>query len=242
MIDDHGAKAQVSEDPAVQRRRRVWDRYARGYDREMRLWERILFKDARSWVCSQATGEALEVAVGTGRNLPFYPAGARLTGLDVSPAMLDIARARATDLGRSAELCEGDAHALPFPDASFDTVVCTFSLCNIPDQRRAIAEMHRVLRPGGLLLLVDHVASTSRVAFVVQRLFERLTIRLAGDHQTRRPLPHVVDAGFAIEKRDRYGKDIVERLAARKPTEAVPRQPVEEGQPRAEDESGGDAP
>lgn len=215
---DYDVHGQVSGERAVQRQREVWDRYARRYDREMRLWERVLFEDARSWVCSQAVGEVLEVAIGTGRNLPFYPPGVRLTGLDLSPAMLEIARARAEDLDVVVDLREGDAHALPFPDSSFDTVVCAFSLCNIPDERRAIAEMHRVLRPGGLLLLVDHVASTSRVAFAFQRLFERLTLRLAGDHQTRRPLPHVVETGFAIEKRERYKKGIVERLTARKPS------------------------
>jgi ubiquinone/menaquinone biosynthesis C-methylase UbiE len=204
-----------SED-AVDRQRRLWERQAPNYDRQMRFWERRLFGDARAWACGQATGEVLEVAVGTGRNLPFYPADVRLTGVDLSPAMLQIARQRADELGRAVDLREGDAHALSYPDGSFDTVVCTFSLCNIPDERRAIAEMHRVLRPGGLLVLADHVASTSRIIRAGQRLFEKLTFRLAGDHQTRRPLPIVEDTGFTIETRERYAKGIVERLTARK--------------------------
>lgn len=179
-----------------------------------------MFGDARSWICTQATGTVLEIAVGTGRNLPFYPHDIQLTGIDLSPAMLDIARDRASELGHAVELLEADAHDLPFPDDAFDTVVCTFSLCNIPDERRAISEMHRVLRPGGLLLLADHIASTSPGILTVQRLLEKLASRLAGDHFTRRPLPHVVEAGFTIEKRERYAKGIVERLTARKPTTA----------------------
>jgi len=153
---------------AVARQRRLWARQAPRYDREMRFFERVLFGDARAWACSQAAGQVLEVAVGTGRNLPFYPHDIQLTGVDLSPEMLAIAGARAGELGRVIELTEADAHALPFPDGSFDTVVCTFSLCNIPDERRAIAEMHRVLRPGGLLILADHVASTSLPLRTVQ--------------------------------------------------------------------------
>ena len=208
---------QESDADASERQRRLWEREAPRYDRQMRVWERFLFGDARAWACSQATGDVLEVAIGTGRNLPFYPASTALTGLDLSSAMLQIARNRAHELGRPVDLREGDAHALPYGDASFDTVVCTFSLCNIPNERRAITEMHRVLRPGGLLILADHVASTSRTLLTVQRLFEKLTLRLAGDHQTRRPLPIVKAAGFTIEKSERYKKGIVERLTARKP-------------------------
>lgn len=202
---------------ATEQQRRLWARYAPRYDREMRFWERVLFRDARTWACGQAVGDVLEVAVGSGRNLPFYPAGIRLTGIDLSPEMLAIARGRAAKLDRQVELREGDAHRLPFADASFDTVICTFSLCSIPDERRAIAEMHRVLRPGGLLVLADHVASDRRIILGGQRLFEKLTLRKAGDYQTRRPLPRVEQAGFTIENAQRYGMGIVERLTARKP-------------------------
>jgi len=114
-----------------------WNKYAPRYDRDIGFFERIQFGGGREWVCSQATGEVLEVAVGTGRNLPFYPDGLRLTGIDFSPAVLDIARARATQLGREIDLREADAQALPFGDASFDTVVCTLGLCGFPDERAA---------------------------------------------------------------------------------------------------------
>jgi ubiquinone/menaquinone biosynthesis C-methylase UbiE len=83
------------------------------------------------------------VAIGTGLNLSFYAADVRLTGIEWSPAMLDIARRRARDLNHGADLREGDAQELPFPDASFDTVVCTLALCAIPDDRAAVAEMTR---------------------------------------------------------------------------------------------------
>lgn len=202
---------------ATNRVRRVWDKRASTYDRQMRFFERLLFGDGRDWVCSQARGEVLEVAVGTGRNLSFYPTSIRLTGIELSPVMIGIARRQAAALGHEVDLREGDAQALQFADESFDTVVCTLSLCNIPDDRKAVAEMKRVLRPGGRLLLLDHVPASSRLGRDVQWLLEQLTLRLEGEHLLRRPLEHVLAEGFEIERRERLKGGIVERISARKP-------------------------
>ncbi len=200
-----------------ERWRRYWDKQSASYDRQMQFFDRTLFAGSRAWVCSQAAGDTLEVAVGTGLNLPLYPAGVRLTGIDLSPAMLDKARARASGLGRPAGLREADAHALPFPAATFDTVVCTFSLCAIPDPRLAISEMNRVLRPGGLLLLADHVAGVTWPVRAIQKLLETVTVPLGGEHFLRRPARLVREEGFQVERRERFTLGIVERLTARKP-------------------------
>jgi ubiquinone/menaquinone biosynthesis C-methylase UbiE len=202
--------------------RRIWDGFAPRYDREIQFWERALFAGGREWVCAQAGGEVLEVAVGTGRNLPFYPAAVSLTGVDLSPAMLAVARDRAAGLGRPATLVEADAHELPFAGSSFDTVVCTLGLCSIPDDRAAITEMHRVLRPGGQLLLLDHVAAPNPLLRAGQRLLELITLRLAADHQTRRPLPLLVETGFLIDRSERSKAGTVERLRAVKPGRGGP--------------------
>lgn len=208
----------VGPDPSSETRRvrSLYDKQASRYDRRVQLMEKLVFGDGREWVCSQASGDVLEVAVGTGRNLGLYPRGARLTGLDLSPAMLKVARERARELGVSVDLREGDAQTLEFPDASFDTVVCTLSLCTIPDDRKAVSEMRRVLRPGGRLLLLDHVRASSRLGRAVQRLLEPLAVKFGGDHLLRRPLEHVQAKGFVVERRERYKLGIVERLCARK--------------------------
>ncbi len=197
--------------------RRYWDKHSASYDKQMRFFDRVLFADSRTWVCSQATGDTLEVAIGTGLNLPLYPGEAQLTGIDLSPAMLGIARHRAEQLGRAVDLREADALALPFPDASFDTVVCTFSLCAIPDERRAVSEMNRVLRLGGILLLADHIAGATWPVRGIQRILEVFTVPLQGEHYLRRPLRHVQAEGFSIERRERFKLGLTERLAARKP-------------------------
>ena len=207
----------MSGQDANERTRGLWDLYAPRYDRQIRISERLLFPDGRSWACSRARGEVLEVAIGTGLNLPYYPRGITLTGIDLSPAMLAIARDRAGALGRTVDLREAGADALPFPEASFDTAVCTVSLCNIPGDRAAIAEMYRVLRPGGRLILLDHVASDRRWVLAIERLLEPVTLRLNGDFLTRRPLPLVEAAGFTITGSERLKLGIIERLTAVKP-------------------------
>ena len=173
-------------------------------------------EDNRPWACSRAEGKVLEVAVGTGLNLPFYDAGLSVVGIDLSPDMLAIARRRALDAGRDVDLREGDAHELAFDDGSFDTVVCTFSLCNIPDTDRALGEMHRVLRPGGRLILVDHIRSSVRPILWLQKVAELLTVRMDGDYLTRRPSLNAERQGFEIAERERFARGVVERLVATK--------------------------
>jgi ubiquinone/menaquinone biosynthesis C-methylase UbiE len=194
----------------------VWDKSAQSYDRQIAIFEKII-GGGREWLTSRARGRVLEVAVGTGRNLPLYPAGMTVTGIELSPAMLAIARRRAADLGRDFDLVEGDAEHLPWGDASFDTVVCTLSLCTIPDPAAAIGEMKRVLVPGGRLLLLDHIGSKWPLLHGAQRVVERFTIRVAGEHFTRRQLPLVEAAGFEIAETERLKAGTVERIHAVKP-------------------------
>ena len=210
------AKARTGETPA-DRQKRVWDKSAPGYDRQIAFFEKIWFGGGREWVGERAHGRVLEVAIGTCRNLPYYPAGAIVTGIELSPAMLAIARQRAADLGRDVDFREGDAEHLPFEDTSFDTVVSVLSLCTIPGPAVAIGEMKRVLVPGGRLLLLDHIGSTWPPVYAAQWLLEQITIRAAGEHFTRRQLPLVKAAGFQIEEAERLKAGTVERIHAVKP-------------------------
>lgn len=201
----------------TERVRRIWQKLAPRYDKDIRFCERVLFAGDREWVCSQADGTVLEIGVGTGRNLEHYPHAIRLTGIDLSAPMIEIARQRAKELGREVELRIGDAQALDFPDASFDTVVCTLALCSIPDDRSAIREVKRALRPGGRFLLFEHVASPVLPVRVIEQLLDWIAIRIAGDHLTREPVAHLHAEGFQVERVERLKWGIVERVLARKP-------------------------
>lgn len=199
--------------------RNYWNQQASRYDRGIQWVERFILDDSRTWACSRAGGSTLEVAVGTGLNLPLYSKDVRLTGIDLSPGMLEIARRRAERLDRPVDLREADAQRLPFDDGEFDTVVSTISLCSVPDEHATVAEMRRVLRPGGRLVLVDHVRPTSRpvrwLLTAVQWVTDRLMPR-ACEHYLRRPLETVVAYGFTLEESQRFKGGAIERLVARK--------------------------
>lgn len=201
----------------TERVRRVQDKDAPRYDREMDFFDRVLFAGGREWVCSRAAGEVLEIAVGTGRNLPHHRHDVKLTGIELSPEMLVIARRRAEELGRDGDFRVGDAQYLEFADASFDSVVLTLALCTIPDDRVAVEEAYRVLRPGGRFLLLEHVRSPIRAVRWVQRAIEPLSVRFMVDHLTREPLEHLGKVGFVVDELERSKWGIVERVAARKP-------------------------
>jgi ubiquinone/menaquinone biosynthesis C-methylase UbiE len=200
----------------TERVREIFDASAAQYDKGMAFNEKFFFGDGRAWACSQARGQVLEIAIGTGLNLPFYPANVEITGIEISPAMLEIARRRSRSLGRQVKLLVGDAQALPFPDQHFDTVICTIALCSIPDERQAVAEVWRVLRPGGHFVALEHVRSPNIIIRGLERLLESYTVRTQGDHLLREPAETVQAVGFSIEYLKRQKLGIVERLIARK--------------------------
>jgi ubiquinone/menaquinone biosynthesis C-methylase UbiE len=217
-VDDDALRWAMKETTLTEteRVRRLQDKEAPRYDRQMGFFDRILFAGGREWACSRVEGEVLELAVGTGRNLPYYPADVRLTGIELSPQMLEIGKKRAEELGRDVVLRIGDAQALAFEDQSFDTVILTFGLCTIPDDRGALGEAHRVLRPGGRLVLLEHVRSPSLAVRAVQRALDPLSVRFAADHLVRDPLDYLGNVGFEIESVQRLKWGIVERVVARK--------------------------
>jgi ubiquinone/menaquinone biosynthesis C-methylase UbiE len=201
----------------TERIRRIFDKQAPKYDKSMSRFERWLFAGNREWVCERAQGEVLELAAGTARNLPFYAADVKFTGIELSPEMAELGRSRAKELGRDIDMRVGDAEALPFSDDSFDTVVCTYGLCTIPDDAAAIREAKRVLRPGGRILLAEHVRSPNPVVRTIQQVLDPFAHRFGGDHLLREPLEHLDAEGFEVDQVKRLKAGWVELVAARKP-------------------------
>lgn len=215
--DDPEAEGRrVRQDP-TEFVRSHYDRTAGRYDRKIRIPELLLFADGRAWAAGQAGGDVLEVAVGSGRNLPYYRPGVHVVGVDVSASMVALARARRPPSGVTTELRVDDAQQLDMADGTFDTVVATLALCSIPDDSRAVREMARVLRPGGRLLLLEHVRSPVKIVRAAQRILEPAFLRLEGDHLLRQPEVRVTEAGLRIDHTHRSKLGLVLRLDAHKP-------------------------
>jgi ubiquinone/menaquinone biosynthesis C-methylase UbiE len=155
----------------------IYDRLAPTYDRRRRLLEWALLRRYRRRLLARARGKVLEVGLGTGLNLPWYPPDCAITGTDLSNAMLRIAERRAQCLGRSITLQTMDTEPLGFPSESFDTVVSTLAFCTIIDPLQALGEMTRVLRREGQLLLLEHGRCSYRL---IARWQDRLTPRQVG--------------------------------------------------------------
>jgi ubiquinone/menaquinone biosynthesis C-methylase UbiE len=139
------------------------------YDRISRGGERAQVRHLRKELLSGVTGEVLEIGAGTGANFEYYDDAARVVALEPDPHMLKRAEAK---LRPNITLRQAPAEALPFPDASFDAVVSTLVLCTVSDPAAALAEIHRVLRPGGKLVFIEHVRADG-LAGRVQRLIRR---------------------------------------------------------------------
>jgi ubiquinone/menaquinone biosynthesis C-methylase UbiE len=184
------------------------------FDRINARFERRHGGPMRSRQLARAYGRVLEIGAGTGANLPHYPdAVDQLDITDPNPAMLDRARRRLADLPRVATSAEAPAEALPFPDASFDTVVGTVMLCTVPDQAAALLEVRRVLKPGGQLLFAEHVRSgDAGLARWQDRLERPWGVIADGCHPNRDTRAALQDAGFEVEVTEEGMLPMVPRL------------------------------
>jgi ubiquinone/menaquinone biosynthesis C-methylase UbiE len=149
-------------------------------------------------------GKVLEVGIGTGASLGYYRPAVELTGVDLSPGMLQVARRNAARLGITAELREMDAQQLEFPDRSFDAVVFSLCLCTIPDARLAIVEGLRVARPGAPMIFLEHVRSNLPPVVAVQWLLNLVTVPTQSDHWDRRTPDLVRAAGITVRSERRW--------------------------------------
>ncbi len=193
--------------------RRVWDFRARFYDvceaSDLRRGpsKKALFRDMR--------GRILFVGVGTGVDIPHFPSGRTIVGIDISEKMLIKARQRACAYPGRMVLLRADAQNLKFPDASFDTLATSCTMCSVPDPVRAFREFHRVLRSGGRLLMFEHVRSRNRILGLSLDMMTLWT-RLCGTEMNRDTLANARTAGFRITGVTSVFLDIILAIRAAK--------------------------
>src|SRR5579859_409657 len=203
---------------ATARTRARYDRNAPlFYDLMTRGSERRL-ASARATMWRAVRGpRVLEVGVGTGINMPYYPPGMQLTAIDLSPRMLERARLRAQKLDVVVDLREADAQALPFPGGSFETVVATCVFCSVPDPVLGLRELRRILVLGGQLLLMEHVLSERPIVRQLMQGLNPMVVRMMGANINRETIANVQIAGFHHLEVQNLWLQIFKAIKARAP-------------------------
>ena len=191
-----------------------YDRFAPWYDWVEGVPDLLGVRRLRRRLLRQASGKVLEVAVGTGKNVQYYPRGCRIIGIDVSREMLNVARERAAKLSMEVSPLLADAEALPFSAESFDTVVSSLSSCTFPDPMIALREIARVCKPSGRILLLEHGRSNREWLARWQDRHADQFAKPLGCHWNREPLELARKAGLKVVERQRCFFGIFHRIKA----------------------------
>ncbi|MDY9927981.1 class I SAM-dependent methyltransferase [Methanosarcina sp.] len=197
-----------------------YDRISAIYDLLELPVEVFLYGGWREEALSKLKGRVLEVGVGTGRNLKYYPSGALVTGIDNSEGMLEKAREKVKGMQnrgmKNVTLFLMDAEHMEFPDNTFDYVVITFVLCSIPDPVKALKEMRRVLKPSGELVALEHMRSKNSFIARIEDLINPIMFFFIGDDMTRNTVENIKKAGFTItEEKNLAFKDVFKKIRAK---------------------------
>jgi len=195
--------------------RGVWELRARLYD--VCEGSQLRRGAAKSALFQDMRGRVLFVAIGTGADIPHFPPGHKIVAVDISREMLRRAEVRRAKYAGNLQLVEADVMNLGFPDASFDTVATSCTFCSVPDPMRGLRELYRVLRPGGQLLMFEHVRSRTPILGLTLDLMTLWTRRL-GTEMNRDTVGNVLKVGFRVTQIESVYLDIILAIRGTKPS------------------------
>jgi len=208
--------SEVLDMNTTQQIRHRYNRIAPVYDLMDASMELQLFKRERPVLVKQAMGKVLEVGVGTGKNLPYYNDNVDVIGIDFSTRMLFKAKRRASELSQHITLMEMDVQTLSFPDDTFDSVLTTCVFCSVPDPVQGLKEIRRVLKPGGVLLMLEHMRSEKPIVGKIMDWLNFIPLRLYGANINRRTLNNLRLAGFDNIESVNVWSDVFKRIRVHK--------------------------
>lgn len=182
----------MNEETELTRKR--YNRTSHFYD----LMDRMINPELRTKAIRQASGKVLEIGVGTGSNLAFYLPGCEVTAIDLSPGMLEKAKAKVGEAKVPVQLMEMDAQNLKFADNTFDTVIATCVFCSIPDPIQGLKEIKRVCKPNSKVIFLEHVRSDNPILGMIMDALDPLTVHM-GPHINRRTVENIRTAGLKID-------------------------------------------
>lgn len=192
--------------------KRRYNRTAFFYDLLERPMEMVAVKKWRLQLMDELEGKVLEIGVGTGRNIDYYPDNLNITAIDFSEKMLARAKQRAAQLNKNVELLLMDAERMTFPDDYFDTVFTTCVFCSVPNPIKGLQEIRRVCKPGGKVIMIEHVRSEKKVIGMLMDLFNPLTVAIHGTNINRKTVDNIYKSGFTNVNVENLTKDIVKKI------------------------------
>jgi len=198
-------------------KQKSYNHIARLYDILDSPFEYVRYRSIRQLLFNGLKGVLLDAGVGTGRNFPYYPDDTKVTGIDVSPAMLERARLRRDKLGTSVDLRQMDVTKMDFADDSFDAIVSTFLFCVLAaeNQRPALEELHRVCRPGGTIHILEYSISKNPLRRFIMKLWAPWVRYAYGAEFDRNTEQYLEVAGLELVETRFLYKDIIKLLLVR---------------------------